>query len=61
MTAYGKLEIIFHLASLLYRNEFKSINLYFQDESIFGLMTHIGFCLTAKGVKPADIQSKVYK
>jgi len=27
-------------------------NLYFQDESRFGLKTHIGRCLTAKGVKP---------
>ena len=31
---------------------YNSINLYFQDESRFGLMTHIGRCLTAKGVKP---------
>ena len=29
-----------------------SANLYFQDESRFGLMTHIGKCLTARGVKP---------
>ncbi len=28
------------------------MNLYFQDESRFGLMTHIGRCLTARGVKP---------
>jgi transposase len=28
------------------------VNLYFQDESRFGLMTHIGRCLTAKGIKP---------
>lgn len=28
------------------------MNLYFQDESRFGLMTHTGRCLTAKGVKP---------
>lgn len=33
-------------------NKHTSINLYFQDESRFGLMTHIGRCLTAKGVKP---------
>jgi len=26
--------------------------LYFQDESRFGLATHIGKCLTAKGIKP---------
>jgi len=28
------------------------VNLYFQDESRFGLKTHVGRCLTAKGVKP---------
>lgn len=33
-------------------DKYSSINLYFQDESRFGLMTHIGRCLTAKGVKP---------
>ena len=27
-------------------------NLYFQDESRFGLKTHIGKCLTARGIKP---------
>ena len=36
----------------LNKNKFDSVNLYFQDESRFGLMTHIGRCLTAKGVKP---------
>jgi len=36
----------------LNKNRFESVNLYFQDESRFGLMTHIGRCLTAKGVKP---------
>lgn len=30
----------------------KLFNLYFQDESRFGLKTHVGRCLTAKGVKP---------
>ena len=33
-------------------DKYSSINLYFQDESRFGLMTHIGRYLTAKGVKP---------
>ena len=33
-------------------NKFKGFNLYFQDESRFGLKTHIGKCLTARGVKP---------
>lgn len=32
--------------------QFKSFNLYFQDESRFGLKTHVGKCLTARGVKP---------
>ena len=31
---------------------FSDFNLYFQDESRFGLKTQIGRCLTAKGVKP---------
>ena len=29
-----------------------TVNLYFQDESRFGLKTHVGKCLTAIGVKP---------
>lgn len=29
-----------------------TVNLYFQDESRFGLKTHVGKCLTAFGVKP---------
>lgn len=36
----------------LNRDKYTSINLYYQDESRFGLMTHIERCLTAKGVKP---------
>lgn len=36
----------------LNKDKYDSVNLYFQDESRFGLMTHIGRCLTAKGVKP---------
>jgi len=36
----------------LNKDKFDSVNLYFQDESRFGLMTHIGKCLTAKGIKP---------
>lgn len=31
-------------------NKYDCVNLYFQDESRFGLMTHIGKCLTARGV-----------
>lgn len=33
-------------------DEFAQFNLYFQDESRFGLKTHIGRCLTARGIKP---------
>jgi len=33
-------------------NMFESVNLYFQDESRFGLMTHTGRCIAAKGVQP---------
>jgi transposase len=33
-------------------NEFSSFNLYFQDESRFGLFTRNGKSLTAKGIKP---------
>lgn len=37
----------------------KSVNLYFQDESRFGLMTHTGSCIAAKGVQPiVDYQHK---
>ena len=36
----------------LNKQNYKSFNLYFQDESRFGLKTHIGKCLTARGVKP---------
>lgn len=31
---------------------FDGVNLYFQDESRFGLMTHTGSCIAAKGVHP---------
>jgi len=31
---------------------FKKTNLYFQDESRFGLKTHTGRCITLKGIKP---------
>ncbi len=48
-----KLPDIFpHFGDSLDKNKYDSINLYFQDESRFGLMTHIGRCLTAFGVKP---------
>lgn len=34
------------------KKKYKKINLYFQDESRFGLFTKNGKALTAKGVKP---------
>ncbi len=33
-------------------SKWKNVNLYFQDESRFGLKTDIGRCLTSKGIKP---------
>lgn len=41
--------------------EYESVNLYFQDESRFGLMTHVGKCLTARGVKPIVNFQHVFK
>jgi len=38
--------------NLRYRSGFKTVNLYYQDESRYGLKTHIGRCLTARGIKP---------
>jgi transposase len=34
------------------KNRYNDINLYFQDESRFGLMSYMGSCLTARGVRP---------
>src|SRR5680860_1451468 len=34
------------------KNKYSGVNLYFQDESRFGLMMHIGKYLTAGGIKP---------
>lgn len=31
---------------------FTSVNLYFQDESRFGLLTHTGSCVAARGIRP---------
>jgi len=53
-----RLRLLKKLPSLLQQiikensTKFKCFNLYFQDESRFGLKTHIGRCLTARGVKP---------
>ena len=40
---------------------YQSVNLYFQDESRFGLMTHVGKCLTAKGIKPITAYKHAFK
>ncbi len=45
-------DTLLEFRSSLNKNKYTSANLYFQDESRFGLMTHIGRCLTSKGVKP---------
>ncbi|TCI90780.1 IS630 family transposase [Tenacibaculum sp. M341] len=36
----------------LNKDEFDSINLFFQDESRYGLKTFIGYCLAAVGIRP---------
>jgi len=41
--------------------DYASVNLYFQDESRFGLMTHVGTALTAKGVKPMVDYQQAFK
>jgi len=41
--------------------KFQSVNLYFQDESRFGLMTHVGKCLTSIGVKPITTYKHAFK
>lgn len=45
-------ESLYKLRISLDKNKIDNVNLYYQDESRFGLMTHMGRCLTAKGVKP---------
>lgn len=41
--------------------KFKDVNLYFQDESRFGLFTRNGKALTAKGVKPVCPFHQIFK
>lgn len=38
-----------------------TVNIYFQDESRYGLKTHIGTCLTAMGVKPIANYQHAFK
>ncbi len=52
MRLLKKLPTLLHQIIENKSNAYKKFNLYFQDESRFGLKTHIGRCLTARGVKP---------
>lgn len=52
MRLLKKLPELLKTINTQYCQKYKSMNLYFQDESRFGLKTHVGRCLTAKGVKP---------
>ena len=45
-------DLLNNVKTSLYKGDFSDVNLYFQDESRFGLMTHTGKCLTASGIKP---------
>ena len=40
---------------------YSSVNLYFQDEARFGMMTHLGRYLTACGVKPIVSYQHIFK
>ena len=52
MRLLKKLPTLLHQIIENKSNAYKKFNLYFQDESRFGLKTHVGRCLTARGVKP---------
>lgn len=54
-------ELLEQLRLSLNKESFDSVNLYFQDESRFGLMTHVGTALTAKGVKPIVNYQQAFK
>lgn len=41
-----------HIKENVDKNKYDSINLYFQDESRFGLMTAVGRCLSIRGLRP---------
>jgi transposase len=41
-----------HIKNKTIKSDCKSVNLYFQDESRFGLMTILRRMITAKGIKP---------
>jgi len=45
----------------LNKDKYTSLNLYFQDEARYGLMTHLGKFLTAVGVKPIVDYQHIFK
>ncbi|MCF6180597.1 IS630 family transposase [Lutibacter sp.] len=45
----------------LNKEKYSSVNLYFQDEARFGMMTHLGRYLTASGVKPIVSYQHIFK
>jgi len=45
----------------LNKNNYLDVNLYFQDEARFGMMNHLGKCVTASGVKPIVTYQHIYK
>ena len=44
--------ILSHIRESLNKDNFDSINLYYQDESRFGLKTFVGRCLSVVGIRP---------
>ena len=54
-------DLITEIRISLNKNKYSSINLYFQDESRYGLKTFIGKCLTSKGVKPVVKYQHAFK
>lgn len=54
-------ELFKDISKNLNKDKYKTVNLYFQDESRFGLMTHTGKCLTAKGIKPVVSYKHIFK
>lgn len=53
--------MLYNIRLSLNKNTFDSVNLYCQDESRYGLMTHLGSYLTASGVKPIVTYRHIFK
>ena len=45
---------------IVYKDKFDSVNLYFQDESRFGLKTFVGRCLSMVGVRGFTYKTFAY-